>query len=57
MAQALDSATDAGSLWFAFGLTLLAGLSTGIGGVITVVYRNPGPRFMAGALEIGRAHV
>lgn len=50
MAQALDSATDAGSLWFAFGLTLLAGLSTGIGGVITVVYRNPGTRFMAGAL-------
>ncbi|WP_295624040.1 zinc transporter ZupT [uncultured Corynebacterium sp.] len=38
------------NLWFAFGLTLAAGLATGIGGLISVSRRNPGPRFMAGAL-------
>ena len=38
------------NLWFAFGMTLAAGLSTGIGGLISVVRSNPGPRFMAGAL-------
>ncbi|MFC3849983.1 zinc transporter ZupT [Corynebacterium hansenii] len=38
------------NLWFAFGLTMAAGLSTGIGGLISVRRRNPGPRFMAGAL-------
>ena len=34
----------------AFGLTLLAGLSTGLGGVISVAKRNPGPQFLAGSL-------
>ena len=38
------------NLWFAFGLTMAAGLSTGIGGLISVSRSNPGPRFMAGAL-------
>ena len=38
------------NLWFAFGMTLAAGLSTGIGGLISVGRSNPGPRFMAGAL-------
>lgn len=34
----------------AFGLTLLAGLSTGLGGVISIAKRNPGPQFLAGSL-------
>jgi len=34
----------------AFGLTLFAGLATGIGGLIAVMKNNPGKRFMAGAL-------
>lgn len=34
----------------AFGLTLMAGLATGIGGLITVLKGNPGDRFLAGAL-------
>lgn len=35
---------------FAFGLTLFAGLSTGIGGAIAVARRKPGERFLAGSL-------
>lgn len=35
---------------FAFALTMAAGLSTGIGGLVSVLRKNPGPRFMAGAL-------
>ncbi|MDO4927604.1 MAG: zinc transporter ZupT [Corynebacterium sp.] len=35
---------------FAFGLTLFAGLSTGIGAACAVIWRNPGPKFLAGAL-------
>ncbi|WBT09681.1 zinc transporter ZupT [Corynebacterium sp. SCR221107] len=34
----------------AFGLTLLAGLSTGIGGAIAVAKARPGERFLAGSL-------
>lgn len=36
--------------WFALGLSLFAGLSTGIGGVLSVLKDDPGPRFMAGSL-------
>ena len=36
--------------WLALGMTTLAGLATGIGGIIAVVKQNPGKRFMAGAL-------
>ncbi len=36
----------------ALGITLLAGLATGIGGILSTMWRNPGPRFMAGALGI-----
>ncbi|HHT41675.1 MAG TPA: zinc transporter ZupT [Actinomyces sp.] len=38
------------NFWFAFALTMFAGLSTGIGGVISVLKTAPGKRFMAGAL-------
>ncbi len=37
---------------FALALTLLAGLSTSIGAAIAVGHRNPGPKFMAGALGL-----
>ena len=40
------------TLAFAFGLTLFAGLATGIGGLIAVMKRNPGPQFIAGALGL-----
>lgn len=36
--------------WIALGMTTLAGLATGIGGIIAVMKKNPGQRFMAGAL-------
>ena len=36
----------------AFGLTVLAGLSTAIGGAIAVGRRNPGPGFLAAALGL-----
>jgi ZIP family zinc transporter len=38
------------NFWFAFGLTMFAGLSTGLGGVISVLKKAPGKKFMAGAL-------
>lgn len=37
---------------FALALTLLAGLSTSIGAAIAVGHRDPGPKFMAGALGL-----
>ncbi len=40
----------ASQLALAFGLTLLAGLATGIGGAIGVARKAPGERFMAAAL-------
>ena len=43
---------DLPTIAFAFGLALLAGLSTAIGGAIAVSRRNPGPGFMAGALGL-----
>lgn len=36
---------------FAFGLVLLSGLSTSIGGALAVGKRQPGPAFMAAALS------
>lgn len=36
--------------WFALSLTLLAGLSTGIGGIVSVLRRTPGDAFLAGSL-------
>ncbi|WP_018295892.1 zinc transporter ZupT [Corynebacterium lubricantis] len=41
---------DASTVLLAFGMTLLAGLATGIGGAIGVMRRNPTDKFMAGAL-------
>lgn len=41
---------DLSTVLFALGLTVFAGLSTGLGGAIAVARRNPGDRFMAGAL-------
>lgn len=42
---------DTGStFWVAMGLTLLAGLSTTIGSAVAIIYREPGPRFMAFSL-------
>ncbi|ALC05805.1 Zinc transporter ZupT [Corynebacterium deserti GIMN1.010] len=38
------------SILFAFGLTLFAGLATGVGGVIAVARKAPGERFLAGSL-------
>lgn len=43
---------DSSTVLFAFGLTLFAGLATGIGGLIAVAKRNPGVRFIAGALGL-----
>lgn len=43
---------DASSIALAFGLTLLAGLSTGIGGFLGVLKRKPGDAFMAGSLGL-----
>lgn len=37
---------------FAFGLVLLSGLSTSIGGALAVGKRQPGPAFMAAALGL-----
>lgn len=36
---------------FAFGLVLLSGLSTSIGGALAVGKHQPGPAFMAAALS------
>ena len=42
---------DTGStFWVAMGLTLLAGLSTTVGSAVAIIYREPGPRFMAFSL-------
>ncbi len=43
---------DTSTVLFAFGLTLFAGLATGIGGLIAVLKKEPGPRFLAGALGL-----
>ncbi|RNE48489.1 zinc transporter ZupT [Corynebacterium alimapuense] len=41
---------DLSTVLFALGLTVFAGLATGIGGLIAVLKKDPGDRFMAGAL-------
>lgn len=41
---------DWSNILFAFGLTLFAGLATGLGGVIAVARKAPGERFLAGSL-------
>ena len=55
----VNSATDimtpmyeVSTILFAFGLTILAGLSTAIGGAIAVGRRNPGPGFLAASLGL-----
>ncbi|MEE8575000.1 MAG: zinc transporter ZupT [Thermodesulfobacteriota bacterium] len=35
------------TIWIALGLTLLAGLATTVGSFIGIIYREPGPRYMA----------
>ena len=41
---------ETGNVLFAFGLTLLAGLSTGIGSVMALLSRKFNPKFLAGSL-------
>src|SRR5699024_12039703 len=57
--KCVNSATDimtpmyeVSTILFAFGLTILAGLSTAIGGAIAVGRRNPGPGFLAASLGL-----
>lgn len=38
------------AVWVALAISLLAGLSTGLGGLIVALKRSPGPGFLAGAL-------
>lgn len=38
------------AVWVALGMSLFAGLSTGLGGLIVVLKRKPGPAFLATAL-------
>jgi len=42
--------TESGPLFFAFGLTLLAGLSTGIGGLLGIMAKTTHTRFLTGSL-------
>ncbi|QDZ42989.1 zinc transporter ZupT [Corynebacterium sp. sy039] len=37
---------------FAFALTVFAGLATGIGGLIAIAKKNPGPHFLAGTMGL-----
>ncbi|WP_293831870.1 zinc transporter ZupT [uncultured Corynebacterium sp.] len=47
----MDLATATpGAVAVALGISLLAGLSTGLGGLVVVMKRSPGPGFLAGAL-------
>ena len=39
-----------GNVWFALGLTIFAGLSTGIGSIMAFMSRKFNPKFLAGAL-------
>lgn len=43
---------ETSTVLFAFGLTLFAGLATGIGGLISLLKKDPGPRFLAGSLGL-----
>ena len=48
----MTSMYETSTILIAFGLTLLAGLSTAIGGAIAVGRRNPGPGFLAASLGL-----
>lgn len=39
-----------GNIWFAFGLTLFAGLSTGVGSLMSFMSKKFNPKFLAGSL-------
>jgi len=41
---------EAGSFWFAPGLTLFAGLATGVGSLMSFLSKKFNPQFLAGAL-------
>lgn len=41
---------DSNALWFAFGLTVFAGLGTGVGSLMSFFSKNFNPKFLAGAL-------
>ena len=41
---------DANAVWMALAISLFAGLSTGLGGVIVALKRSPSARFLAGSL-------
>ncbi len=41
-----------GNVWFAFGLSLFAGLATGLGSIIALARRRPGPRFLGASLGL-----
>ena len=41
---------DSGNIWFAFGLTLFAGLSTGVGSALAFLSKRFNPKFLAGSL-------
>jgi len=41
---------DSGNFWFAFGLTLFAGLSTGIGSAFAFFTKNTNTRFLSVSL-------
>src|SRR5699024_9315210 len=48
----MTSMYETSTILIAFGLTLLAGLSTAIGGAIAVGRRSPGPGFLAASLGL-----
>ena len=41
---------DPGAVWFAFGLTLFAGLSTGIGSALAFFAKSTNTRFLTASL-------
>ncbi len=41
-----------GNVWFAFALSLFAGLATGLGSIIALARRRPGPRFLGASLGL-----
>ncbi|MCB5253235.1 MAG: zinc transporter ZupT, partial [Candidatus Cloacimonetes bacterium] len=43
---------ESGNVLFAFGLTLLAGLSTGIGSLMAFVSKKFNPKFLSAALGL-----
>ena len=49
-ADGRPSMSGMGEIWFALALTLIAGLATGVGGLLTFLVKDPAPRFLAGSL-------